>query len=176
VFGGSGGMSDPLKGWGLFYDALNILATKLRGKAKVVVLVFGCSDLPIVDDQSVVEVINFNYIDDSEELAELYSQGDIFVTTSMVESFGLVAAEASACGTPVVCFDNSGLVDIVQDGIGGFLVPAFDTSQLADKLEYCISLGPKAMSEMGLAGRKHILKKFSYEVFLRKYLELFGIN
>ena len=47
------------------------------------------------------------------------------------EAFGQTAFERLACGTPVVCFDATGLLDIVEHQINGYLAKPFDTSDLA---------------------------------------------
>ena len=51
-----------------------------------------------------------------EELAELYSAADVFFNSSKEETFGLVTAEALACGTPAVVFDSTACAEVVRDG------------------------------------------------------------
>lgn len=58
------------------------------------------------------------YTQDVSELAELYSASDIFVNPSRMETFGKVTAEALASGTPVVCYDNTGTMELVNDEVG----------------------------------------------------------
>ena len=70
------------------------------------------------------------------ELAQVYRAADLVVVPSYNESFGLVALEAQACGTPVVAAAVGGLRTAVADGVSGVLVdghdPAVWTSVLAD--------------------------------------------
>ena len=54
------------------------------------------------------------------------------------ESFGLVAIEAQACGTPVVAADVGGLPVAVRDGVTGFLVPGHDPRDYAEVLRGCL--------------------------------------
>jgi D-inositol-3-phosphate glycosyltransferase len=60
------------------------------------------------------------------ELAGLYRAADLVAVPSHTESFGLVALEAQACGTPVVAAAVGGLVTAVRDGISGVLVDGHD--------------------------------------------------
>jgi len=69
-----------------------------------------------------------------DTLQYYYSASEIVVVPSHYESFGLVALEAMACGTPVVASETGGLVFLVRDGETGFHVPAGDAQALADRL------------------------------------------
>ncbi|WP_433827424.1 D-inositol-3-phosphate glycosyltransferase [Actinoplanes sp. CA-015351] len=69
------------------------------------------------------------------DLAALYRAADLVAVPSYNESFGLVALEAQACGTPVVAAAVGGLVTAVQDGISGVLVDGHDPADWARVLE-----------------------------------------
>jgi D-inositol-3-phosphate glycosyltransferase len=75
---------------------------------------------------------------DQDTLQYYYSAAEIVVVPSHYESFGLVALEAMACGTPVVASETGGLVFLVRDGETGFHVPAGDAKALADRLQTLI--------------------------------------
>src|ERR1700726_1066226 len=55
----------------------------------------------------------------------------VFCPSRWDEPFGLAAAEAQACGTPVVAFRRGGLSEVIVDGVTGFLVPADDVAAAA---------------------------------------------
>jgi D-inositol-3-phosphate glycosyltransferase len=69
-----------------------------------------------------------------EELPAYYSAADVSVMPSSYESFGLVAVESLACGTPVVATRVGGLRSIVHDGETGLLVPWRDAELFAERL------------------------------------------
>jgi D-inositol-3-phosphate glycosyltransferase len=67
-------------------------------------------------------------------LADFYAAADVTLVPSRSESFGLVALEAQACGTPVIAAAVGGLRFVVHDGRTGFLVEGHDPSDHADRL------------------------------------------
>jgi D-inositol-3-phosphate glycosyltransferase len=68
------------------------------------------------------------------KLVDFYTAADVVLVPSRSESFGLVALEAQACGTPVVAADVGGLPYVVEDGRTGFLVEGHDPGDHADRL------------------------------------------
>jgi D-inositol-3-phosphate glycosyltransferase len=69
-----------------------------------------------------------------DSLPYYYSAAEAVVIPSQYESFGMVALEAMACGTPVVASQIGGLAYLVQDGKTGFTVPVDEPEALADRL------------------------------------------
>ncbi|WP_449288844.1 D-inositol-3-phosphate glycosyltransferase [Micromonospora zhanjiangensis] len=69
-----------------------------------------------------------------DDLPALYRAADLVAVPSYNESFGLVALEAQACGTPVVAAAVGGLVTAVRDGVSGLLVPGHDPTDWARRL------------------------------------------
>jgi glycosyltransferase involved in cell wall biosynthesis len=57
----------------------------------------------------------------AQQLASLYRAADVFVFTSVTDTFGLVMLEAMACGTPVAALPVPGPIDVVKQGISGVL-------------------------------------------------------
>jgi D-inositol-3-phosphate glycosyltransferase len=95
------------------------------------------------------DVVTFLGKRDQQALAYHYSAAEVCVVPSHYESFGMVALEAMACGTPVIASRVGGLTFTVQDGRTGFLVPSDDPEKLAEKLALLLSDG-QLRRQMGL--------------------------
>lgn len=173
VSGAVGGRSNYLKGSHLLDEALAILSASLDGELsrRVKFLDFGGRERTRGFLHG-FESVSLGHISDPSELALLYSSADFLVMPSLVESFGQVAAEALACETPVISFVTSGLVDIVIDGETGFTAEFNCPSDLAKKIKKIIMIGRESRVELGRAGRKYIVRKFSYPVIALQYEEI----
>ncbi len=82
----------------------------------------------------IADLVTFLGARAQETLPDHYSAADVVVMPSYYESFGMVALEAMACGTPVIASQVGGLSFTVQDGVTGFLVPGQDPPALAEKI------------------------------------------
>lgn len=130
LFGSSPG-SVANKGWDLLEPALRLLASRVPNATCVV---FGADDLPLRAVPG-MRVVHTGYIDDPESLAALYGTATVMVVPSRRESFSQTAAEAQACGTPVVAFRTSGLLDVIDHGVTGFLATPEDPASLSTYIE-----------------------------------------
>ena len=88
-----------------------------------------------------------------EQLAMYYAMADICVVPSLTESFGLVALEAQALGTPVVAAAVGGLREVVDDGVTGFLVDGHDPDDYARAMADVLG-DPVRKAEMGEEARR----------------------
>jgi len=86
-------------------------------------------------------------------LNQYYSAANVLVFPSLLEGFGMVLLEAMACGIPVITTSNVGGIDIITDGIEGFIVPIRDVEALQEKLEWCYC-HPLELEQMGRAARR----------------------
>jgi glycosyltransferase involved in cell wall biosynthesis len=80
----------------------------------------------------------FGHITDDGELRKLYSGADVMLVPSIQEVFGQTATEAMACGTPVVSFGATGLLDIVRHKVNGYLAEPFNPKDLAAGIIWCL--------------------------------------
>ncbi|MBW4488027.1 MAG: glycosyltransferase family 4 protein [Trichocoleus desertorum ATA4-8-CV12] len=85
-------------------------------------------------------------------LNQYYSSANVLVFPSLVEGFGLVLLEAMACGIPVITTPNTAGLDILTDGVEGFIIPIRNVEALQEKLDWCYR-HPQELAEMGQAAR-----------------------
>jgi D-inositol-3-phosphate glycosyltransferase len=85
------------------------------------------------------------------ELVTVYRAADLVAVPSYSESFGLVAIEAQACGTPVVAAAVGGLPVAVRDGVSGALVTSHDVSDWAETIAAMLDRTSNAMSRAAVA-------------------------
>jgi len=107
----------------------------------------------MAEDLGIEHVMEFVGIVDQKLLPLYYSAADVCVVPSYYESFGLVALEALACGTPVVASRVGGLPAVVQHGRTGYLLPWRCPEPFADSLEVILS-SKGLQKSMSRAARK----------------------
>ncbi|MEC4015648.1 D-inositol-3-phosphate glycosyltransferase [Streptomyces sp. H27-D2] len=102
----------------------------------------------------VSDVVRFRPPVGQEQLADWYRAASVLVMPSYSESFGLVAIEAQACGTPVVAAAVGGLPVAVKDGVSGFLVSGHNPVDYAGMLRRFAD-DPALTDRMGAAAAQH---------------------
>jgi len=98
---------------------------------------------------------------DQTSLPYYYSAADVLIMPSHYESFGMVALEAMACGTPVVASQVGGLAFLVQDGITGFVVPDDNPDLLAERLTRLLR-DPQLRDRLGFQAAEYA-SKYAWE-------------
>lgn len=127
------------------------LAVNILGAAS------GSDDLdlpPLIDRLDLTRTVRLHDPVEPAALADWYRAADVVVMPSFSESFGLVALEAQACGTPVVATNVGGLAEAVSDGQTGLLIPGHSPGAWADALESLYDDGDGRL-EMGRAAAVH---------------------
>jgi D-inositol-3-phosphate glycosyltransferase len=141
------GRIQPLKGTHLAIESL--AALRERGTEATLVVVGGPSGaqgqetlddlVRLADERSVSQAVIFRPAQPHELLSSYYRAADVTVVPSRSESFGLVALESLACGTPVVASAVGGLTTLVHDGVTGALIDGGDADAYATAIEQITS-------------------------------------
>lgn len=138
------GRIDPLKGIERLLQALPQLKDEKRAR---LLIVGGDEDgrdtVPrlraMAQGLNLGERITFGSRVKHEALPLYYSAADVTVVPSYYESFGLVALESLACGTPVVTTDVGDMKRIIRQGVNGYVLADNDPRELAEKIDGLLS-------------------------------------
>lgn len=106
-----------------------------------------------------------------DTLPYYYSAAEVLVMPSHYESFGMVALEAMACGTPVIASQVGGLAFLVQDGITGFHVPDGDHDALCEKLTTILG-DPNLRRQMG-ENAYHYACEYAWQTIARRIISVY---
>jgi len=96
-----------------------------------------------------------------DDVPAVLADADVVVTTPWYEPFGIVPLEAAACGRPVVGSAVGGLLDTVQHGVTGLLVPPHDHRALAAAVRELLD-DPVQRRRMGTAARRRAVERYSW--------------
>ncbi|MGJ3649636.1 glycosyltransferase family 4 protein [Sphingomonas sp. GlSt437] len=135
------------KGLGIFADV--VAALKARGVPHKV-LVVGEGPARSWFAERVPDAVFTGFLS-GNDLGRAVASMDVFFMPSTTETFGNVTTEAMAAGVPVVAARATGSVDLVDDGVTGFLVPPTDVTAYADAIQRLIE-DPALRTAAGRAG------------------------
>jgi glycosyltransferase involved in cell wall biosynthesis len=109
---------------------------------------------------------------DRAGLVAAYQSCDILLFPARLEGFGIVAAEALACGRPVVTTNASALPEVVDDGENGFLCPLNDVACFADKVR-ALGEDETLRQRFGEHGRAKVVRSFGYDQLAQGLLSVY---
>lgn len=178
------GRNHPKKG---FPDLLNIIA-QLRDKIpNVIGTIVGRESSalqPLIEDLGIQKNIRLyeeatpvgirpkeEGIPPEKQITTFFKAADVYAMPSLVESFGIVTAEAMAAGLPVVAMRSPGTVDLVKDNKNGFLVESGNISQFTEKLVALIT--DKSQREEMSKTAMNSASKYDRRVIGQKHIELY---
>ena len=160
-----------------------------------VVLCAGAPDTPEIEEEmrQMVEaarklnprVIWIEKMVSKAEAIELYSHASVFCCPSVYEPFGIINLEAMACCVPVVASATGGILEVVEDGVTGYLVPFEQdpttkfpsdphrfSRDLAEKIAELLG-DPARAKQFGEAGRRRVEERFSWSAIAAQTIELY---
>lgn len=144
----------------------------LKKKTKLVIVGTGPLETSL---KSLVESYGLSqdvlFLGARDDVEQLFNIADVFVLASQWEGFGLVVAEAMACERLVIGTDSGGVKDVM--GQYGTLVPIKDPVALAQAIAHDLQRPRDERFARGDAGRKWIENKFSIELIINQWLEIY---
>jgi D-inositol-3-phosphate glycosyltransferase len=123
-------------------------------------------------DLGIGDLVTFHQPVGRPVLADWYRAADLVAVPSYSESFGLVAVEAQACGTPVIAARVGGLATAVQDGVTGLLVSGHDPITWGDSLGVLMD-SPSRRAVMSSAAVQHA-NRFSWDQTVQTTLQVYA--
>lgn len=107
----------------------------------------------------------------NELVPEAFSNMDVACFPSRLESFGVAAVEAMACGIPVIASDASGFTEVIEDGITGTIVQKNDVDAFCQAMKKMYTMNEKQRSNMGNAGIDRVKKLYNFEENMEEYVK-----
>ena len=125
----------------------------------------------LTNKNNLTDRIIFEGIVPKEELKNYYSAGDIFVYASKSETQGMIISEAMYCGLPIVALNATGICDLVQNNVNGFLVKE-DVTEFAMAVEKLID-NKDLRNDFGAASEKISRENFIDQICASKMISVY---
>lgn len=165
-FGAVNALSDELKGYNVLIKALGLVSDLLQEK-NILCIIFGDDSIQTINVHENLSIKVIGKISEIQTLNNIYSAADVTAVPSYFETFGQVALESVCCGTPVACFDTSGLRDVINNGVNGVFAIPNDHYSLAQAI---IEASNIHLTEEYI---KEYVNEFSYDNIGKAYTDLY---
>ena len=172
IVGWVGRMEEPKKGLSVLLDA-----------AKGILSTFPDTHFIFVGDGPARQTLQqklslhpwrsqFHFVGTQREVGAYFELFDVLAVPSLWEGFGLVTLEAMCAGKPVVASNVGGIPEVVEDGETGYLVPPGDPHALSLALKRVLQ-EKEVASKMGEKGRERVMDRYSLDVYLKKFENIY---
>lgn len=178
------GRIEPLKGIDTLIEAMALLKIKCKKCPHYLVIIGGENDNPeeqlstemerlkiLSHELGIEDVIIFAGKRGQDSLPYYYSAAEVVVMPSHYESFGMVALEAMACGTPVIASEVGGLRYLIKEGETGYFVPMQNPEILAERMRTLL-LNEKLRHEMGTKATEYA-RDYDWSIITRKIIDVY---
>lgn len=106
------------------------------------------------------------------ELYKYFSSSSVFVLPSVDEGLALVILQAMACGLPVICSTNTGALDIVRNGVDGFIIPIRNVEAIQEKL-LLLYKNQDLLAMMGRSALERVSSGFTWDDYGNKITDCY---
>ncbi|MES2428808.1 MAG: glycosyltransferase family 4 protein [Bacteroidota bacterium] len=168
---GAANINDKRKGISYLVDALNILKNNYPKRGNIEMVIFGKNKHFDVT-QLPFKVHELNLIISQEELAEIYSMADVFVTPSLEDNLPNTIMEALACGTPVVAFNTGGIPEMIDHQQNGYLAQFKSAADMAKGLYEMLNTTDS--TKLSANARQKVLDNYTNEKVAQQYINLYN--
>ena len=127
---------------------------------------------PSIKKNLPVGIVGIERTDSVDELAAIYSSADIFINGSKEETFGLVTAEAMACGTPVIVYNSTACAEIVTEDTG-YVVEVGDLNAVIRAIKTHQELPVETKINMSERCSSYVRTRFRKEDKYNEYVDLY---
>lgn len=170
LFGAINPAKDDNKGCNILFNAL-LNFSKDKDKDNYLCVVFG-QDKPSNIPDIPLDMIWLGHIHDDITLTLIYNSADVMVVPSKIENLPQTATEAQACSLPVVAFNCSGLPDVIEHKVTGYLVEPYNERKLYDAILWILTNSLRARL-LGDNGHKRAERLWGSDVISNKYINLY---
>lgn len=167
ILAGAHSISSPYKNFTAFWDAIRCLEVY-----DYQIIIFG-HHVHVPSDLEHIPIRQVGFVRDQAQLASLYQAAHLFVSSSLQEAFGKTSLEAISCGTPVVCFGDTGTADIVLHKWNGYCAKHGSASDLANGIRYILTLSSHDYDAMSARAKEHAHDAFHPAQIASRFNELY---
>jgi len=128
--------------------------------------------LKMVEDPGLGERVSFQHSLSYPEVISNIKGSKVLVLPSTREGFGIVLAEAGACRVPAVAYKSGGVVEVIKDGVNGFLVEPLNMEELHHKIRKLLE-DDKLREKMGENGRRIVEERFIWDIIVDGLEEIY---
>ena len=170
------GRIQPIKGLDLLLRAVSHLPDGRNTRLLVVGGNAGKADelvrmKSLANELGIGNKVVFMGVVEHEKMPLFYNAADVCIIPSYHESFGLVAVEALATGTPVVASRVGGLATIVKDGETGYLVDELSPEAFA--LHICLLLGDEEVRQVMAGAARPSVEEYAWSLMARRVIKVY---
>lgn len=157
-------VSDPRKGFQYALEAIK----RLDPATTAIAILGEIPDEAYTKDLQ-LEVFYLGYKQKQEDIAEVYSAADVFITPSLEDNLPNTIVESLSCGTPCVGFEVGGIPQLIDHQKNGYLAAFKSSDDLFSGIQWCLEHQSTCASE----ARKKIMEGYSEKVITQKLLSLY---
>ena len=171
LFGALNPDRDDRKGFLVLKTALEELSKKLS-RDHTEIVIFGSSGFKKPLDVG-FKCHFLGKLNDDFSLCLAYNSADVMVVPSLQEAFGQTASESLSCGTPVVAFNATGLMDVVEHKVSGYLADPYSSHDLAGGILWVLK-NTACSPRLNINARERAINHFDVNKQAKQYIRLFN--